>query len=155
MLIFSKKNINKKLVIKLFVNIITLLSLILINVISIINENNLIININYIRIYIIVFIELSLLLDFYISRNFNNCLPFILLDIYALLLLLIFFFVKDVFFCLLFIIFFPFTIILIFFLTHSILFQFYLYLLLIFMCIYTYVIIPICIRKFLKLYKIN
>ncbi|AYN86801.1 hypothetical protein D9V35_04500 [Commensalibacter melissae] len=98
MLIFSKKNINKKLVIKLFVNIITLLSLILINVISIINENNLIININYIRIYIIVFIELSLLLDFYISRNFNNCLPFILLDIYALLLLLIFFFVKDVFF---------------------------------------------------------
>lgn len=115
MLIFSKKNINKKLVIKLFVNIITLLSLILINVISIINENNLIININYIRIYIIVFIELSLLLDFYISRNFNNCLPFILLDIYALLLLLIFFFVKDVFFCLLFIIFFPFTIILIFF----------------------------------------
>lgn len=152
-------NIKKIFLIKLFINIVVLVYFIIIDIKS--NNNIPIIDINYLRIFISIFISLSLSFDYFIIKNYRKkYLSFIGLDSYVLLLLMIYFYMKNIISSLIFIIFFPLTVFGIlknlFIPKNMSLLHFYnLSIILLIMCIYTYVIIPICIRKFLKLYKNN
>lgn len=155
-------NIKKIFLIKLFINIVVLVFFIIIDIKS--NNHILIIDINYLRIFISIFISLSLSFDFFIIKNYRKkYLSFIGLDSYVLLLLMIYFYMKNIISSLIFIIFFPLTVWLIFPIPTFDIKNFDYYfriqlikiLVLFIMCIYTYIIMPFCIRKFLNLYKNN
>ena len=152
-------NIKKIFLIKLFINIVVLVFFIIIDIKS--NNHIPIIDINYLRIFISIFISLSLSFDFFIIKNYRKkYLSFIGLDSYVLLLLMIYFYMKNIISSLIFIIFFPLTVFGIlknlFIPKNMSLLHFYnLSIILLIMCVYTYIIMPFCIRKFLNLYKNN
>lgn len=117
-----------------------------------------IINILYIRLLIIIYIILSLIFDiFLLKKNYLNYKPYILLELYTVIYLIIFFIIKNIFNFFIYSIIFPFSLISLLMWAsdvyhRSIFIVLGLAISLLIMWIYTIIIVPICIYKIIKIF---
>ena len=151
-------NIDFILFLKMSINIILLLILIIISYFYLKNNNNLM-YINLLRILLILYIIISLSFDIFLFKNYKKLyIPFTIIDIYILITLLIFIFMKNIIIYLGAMIFFPLTIV---FISSAIpnmdnlnlIGAFCLSIFLIIMWLYTFIIIPIFTCKYINILR--